>query len=104
MPFVKPTYAATYDPDQLKLLQSIYDELYSTLKIDSHDVVYKDYLAKAILKLYDGGVKTHNEIVELIKEIEYISGNTDELLDTHYLKESDEVKKTPISRLLIDNN
>ncbi len=70
MPFQKSDYLGVYQAEELKLLQKAYDEVCKRLGTCPVSDESKDELARTVIRIYESGIKTPDEIARLIVQIE----------------------------------
>ncbi|WP_439272370.1 hypothetical protein [Pseudochrobactrum sp. HB0163] len=69
MPFQKSDYLGVYKAEQLKLLQQAYDEVCRQLGCCPVSDNHKDELARTVIRIYESGIRSPDEIARLIVQI-----------------------------------
>ncbi|WP_245257278.1 MULTISPECIES: hypothetical protein [Pseudochrobactrum] len=70
MPFQKTDYLGIYKPEQIKTLQTAYNEVCEILGYCPTTDENKDQLARTVIRIYESGIKDPKEIAGLIARIE----------------------------------
>ncbi|MEN5277324.1 hypothetical protein ABE527_10265 [Brucella sp. TWI432] len=72
MPFRSDQFIGTYNPDQLKALQTAYHETCALLGRTTQTEAEVQELAKRIYHIYDSGIEDPTQIARIIKHAESI--------------------------------